>query len=344
MQVQIKEWGNSQGVRIPKELLREAGISLNEILDITASNGIIMLSKPFKHKTLEERAAEFDGRLNLDGEYDWGQQQFNGRSLAYAVATDEIQGYVQCEKLALLDLTVRGHKKISRLMLNDIINITDAVQGILIMMIIGGIYFELQTPGIGFPLAVAVAGAVLYFAPLYLEGFAASWELLVFVLGVILLLLEVFVIPGFGVAGVSGIVCMVGALVLAGVDDFSFDFLGDFAGTILRSLFVVVAASLLSLGLSFWLGARLLGSRRWAFALHAEQRPEDGFVGVDMTVGQEVDKQGYAVTDLRPGGKIRIDGELYDAVAEQGDYIPKNTPVKVVKYQAGQLYVVKTGK
>ena len=83
MQVQIKEWGNSQGVRIPKELLREAGISLNEILDITASNGIIMLSKPFKHKTLEERAAEFDGRLNLDGEYDWGQQQFNGRSLAY---------------------------------------------------------------------------------------------------------------------------------------------------------------------------------------------------------------------------------------------------------------------
>ncbi len=83
MQAKIKEWGNSQGIRIPKELLREAGISLNEILDITASNGIIMLSKPFKHKTLEERAAEFDGRLNLDGEYDWGQQQFNGRSLAY---------------------------------------------------------------------------------------------------------------------------------------------------------------------------------------------------------------------------------------------------------------------
>ncbi|MDE5639734.1 MAG: nodulation protein NfeD [Odoribacter sp.] len=218
------------------------------------------------------------------------------------------------------------------------------VQGILIMMIIGGIYFELQTPGIGFPLAVAVTGAVLYFAPLYLEGFAASWELVVFVLGVILLLLEIFVIPGFGVAGVSGIVCMVGALVLASVDDFSFDFLGDFVGTILRSLFVVIAASLFSLGLCFWLGAKMLGSRRWAFALHAEHRPEDGFVGVDMTIRKEVDKEGYAVTDLRPVGKIRIDGELYDAVAEQGDYISKNTPVRVVKYQAGQLYVVRTGE
>ena len=106
----------------------------------------------------------------------------------------------------------------------------------------------------------------------------------------------------------------------------------------------MVAASLVALGLSVWLGAKVLGARRWAFALHAEQRPEDGFVGVDMTVRRELDKEGYAVTDLRPGGKIRIDGELYDAVAEQGDYIPKNTSVRVVKYQTGQLYVVKTGE
>jgi len=54
-------------------------------------------------------------------------------------------------------------------------------QGIFIMLIIGGIYFELQTPGIGFPLVVAVLGAVLYFAPLYLEGVAQNWELLLFV-------------------------------------------------------------------------------------------------------------------------------------------------------------------
>ena len=62
MQVQIKEWGNSQGIRLPKEILKSAGIALNEILDITASNGVITLVKPFRHKTLEERAAEFDGK------------------------------------------------------------------------------------------------------------------------------------------------------------------------------------------------------------------------------------------------------------------------------------------
>ena len=72
MQTQVKAWGNSQGIRIPKEILQTAGISLEEILDITVTNGEITLAKAMKHKTLEERAAEYNGQLNLDGEYDWG--------------------------------------------------------------------------------------------------------------------------------------------------------------------------------------------------------------------------------------------------------------------------------
>lgn len=72
MQAQVKEWGNSQGIRIPKEVLKDAGISMNEMLDITVSDGVIILERSFRHKTLEERALEYGGRLNLDGEYDWG--------------------------------------------------------------------------------------------------------------------------------------------------------------------------------------------------------------------------------------------------------------------------------
>lgn len=73
MQTQVKEWGNSQGIRLPKEILKSAGIALNDILDVTVSNSSITLTKPFRHKTLEERAAEFDGNLLLDGEYDRGE-------------------------------------------------------------------------------------------------------------------------------------------------------------------------------------------------------------------------------------------------------------------------------
>ena len=73
MQAQVKEWGNSQGIRLSKEILKSAGIALDDVLDVTVSNGVITLMKPFRHKTLEERAAEFDGKLMLDGEYEWGE-------------------------------------------------------------------------------------------------------------------------------------------------------------------------------------------------------------------------------------------------------------------------------
>ncbi len=73
MQTQVKEWGNSQGIKLSKEILKSAGIALNEVLDVSVSDGVITLVKSFRHKTLEERAAEFDGKLMLDGEYDWGK-------------------------------------------------------------------------------------------------------------------------------------------------------------------------------------------------------------------------------------------------------------------------------
>lgn len=219
--------------------------------------------------------------------------------------------------------------------------INPILQGLLIMVIVGGIYFELQTPGIGFPLAAALIACLLYFAPLFLEGFASYWEIIAFIVGVVLLLLEIFVIPGFGVAGVSGITLIVGALVFAGIDKVSFEFLGDFVLVIVRSLFLVVSSSLIALGLSMWIGSKLLCSRRWAFALHAEQKAEDGYVGVDLSIQEVVGKSGQTMTDLRPAGKVMIGQEIYDAVSLFGDYIPKNIPVRVKKFQAGQVYVVK---
>lgn len=225
--------------------------------------------------------------------------------------------------------------KIIRFLINPLI------QGLLIMLIVGGIYFELQTPGIGFPLMAALTGCLLYFAPLYLEGLAGNWEIIAFILGVVLLLLEIFVIPGFGVAGVSGIVLIVGALVFAGIDHVSFEFPGDFIQTAVRSLFLVISSSIVAFFISMWLGSKLLGSRRWAFALHAEQRPEDGYVGVDMDIRREVGKNGVAVTDLRPAGKVEVEGDIYDAVSLWGDYIVKGTSVCVKKYQSGQIYVEK---
>lgn len=251
---------------------------------------------------------------------------------------EEVLKQGKVESYTLLSYTPTGLDKVIGFLISPLI------QGLLVMVIIGGIYFELQTPGIGFPLAAAIVACILYFAPLYLEGFANTWEIIAFVFGVLLLLLEIFVIPGFGVAGIAGITCIVGSLVFSAVDDIPSGFAGNFTEIILSSLFIVVSSSLFALGLSIWLGAKLLGSKRWAFALHAEQRPEEGYVSVDMSVRKELGKEGIAFTDLRPAGKIMIGQEVYDAVSETGEFIPKGTGVKVIKHQSGQLYVVGSGK
>jgi antitoxin MazE len=77
MEVQIKEWGNSQGIRLPKSVLQEAGIALGEKLTVEVEKGKIVLSRSFRHKTLEERIRESGCELSGIGELDWGEPQGN---------------------------------------------------------------------------------------------------------------------------------------------------------------------------------------------------------------------------------------------------------------------------
>jgi membrane-bound serine protease (ClpP class) len=132
------------------------------------------------------------------------------------------------------------------------------VSGILIMLIIGGIYFELQTPGIGFPLIVAIIAALLFFAPHYLGGLAAHWEILIFIIGLILLIVEIFVIPGFGVFGIVGISLMVLSLILAMIFNIKFNFELTSSSEILKTSVIVVTSLVFGFILSIWLGKKLI--------------------------------------------------------------------------------------
>lgn len=73
MVAQVKAWGNSQGIRLSKELLALADIQTNDYLDIELIDGTIVLKKTQKHRTLEERAKEFGGKLGPYEEFDWGE-------------------------------------------------------------------------------------------------------------------------------------------------------------------------------------------------------------------------------------------------------------------------------
>ena len=212
------------------------------------------------------------------------------------------------------------------------------VQAFLIMFIIGGIYFELQSPGLGFPTAAAITAAILYFAPLYLTGYAQNWEVLLFVLGLIFIVFEIFVVPGFGVPGILGIVFIFSALVLALVGNIRFNFEGLPPTELFRAVMIVLGGMGMGVGLIIYLSSRIgrPGFLNHA-ALHADQ---EGFVSVSMEPLTMVGKTGAAATVLRPSGRVVVDGEYYDAISLKG-FIEKGDEIVVKRFENFQLYVVK---
>lgn len=216
------------------------------------------------------------------------------------------------------------------------------LQSIFMMMIVGGIFVEIRTPGIGLPLLTAVIGALLYFAPAYLGHLAEYWEILLFVVGLILVGLEIFVIPGFGVAGISGIVLIVLSLALAMVDNTE---LWTWEGKlnlepILRPAGLVIISATAAIFGSVWLVKKLYATRSFDhIALRQEMKASDGFTGVvsglESLIGEEV----IVFTDMRPSGKVKTgDGRIHEAALKFGGYASKGESLRVVSAEQGRLY------
>ena len=211
------------------------------------------------------------------------------------------------------------------------------VRAILVMLILGGIYMEMHTPGLGFAAATAVVAAILYFLPMLVTGTMPAWVLICFIAGVVLIALEVFVVPGFGITGISGAtaigIAIVGAMMSSdSVSGFDIASLG-------RSLAVLFAGLILATGAVLYLTSSK-GPKcfRKHSELMTELRVSDGFVGVDMTPAKYIGCEAKTITDLRPAGKIEIDKDVFDAVST-GSFIAAGRTVKVVRYENAQLYV-----
>ncbi|MFO8235801.1 MAG: NfeD family protein [Bacteroidales bacterium] len=290
--------------------------------------------------------AMVDPRIEIDGVVDSGE--------ILTFTTDEAIENEYCEgKVSNInELLVVGNiedYKIERYEVTDLERIigflmSPALQSLLIMIIFGGLYFEIQTPGVGFPLMAALMAAALYFAPLYLEGIAANWEILIFILGLILIGIEIFAIPGFGVAGVTGILFALAGLVMSMVDNVVFDhqlYLEQAVKEVLKSFLIVSGSMLVSLVLSIYFSKKILTSPNFSrLVLDSVQNKNEGYIGVDSSYSSMVGKEGIAFTVLRPGGKVEIEGDVYDAISELG-FIDKGEKVKVISYGTSQLHVAK---
>ena len=208
-------------------------------------------------------------------------------------------------------------------------------QSILIMLIIGGIYFELQTPGIGFPSAAALIAAILYFSPLYIEGLAANWEILVFIIGLALVAIEIFVIPGTGIAGISGTLLIITGLTLAMINNINFNFELVEGPEIGRAIIVVLIGITVGFGSILWLSSRI-GAKGMLQKVALVADLEDATSSPVLT--NLIGKEGIAATVLRPSGRVIIDDTDYDGVSLSG-FIEKGAKVTVVNFENAQVYV-----
>lgn len=213
------------------------------------------------------------------------------------------------------------------------------ISGLLILVIIGGIYFELQTPGVGFPLFAAIIALVLYLVPYYLNGLAAYWEILALFIGVLLIIAEVFFIPGFGIAGVSGITLTIVSLVLIMLnnDFFNFEFVP--LGDIIVATFATLGGLVGGVVLLFVGGARLTQTKAFQrIALTDTQEVSKGYTVNNLK--DLMGKQGTTQTVLRPSGKVLINGEVYDAFT-RGDFVEKGETIEVIGTEGVTLRVKK---
>jgi membrane-bound serine protease (ClpP class) len=212
------------------------------------------------------------------------------------------------------------------------------ISGILILVIIGGIYFELQTPGVGFPLFAAITALILYLVPYYLNGLAEYWEIITLFIGIVLLIAEIFIIPGFGVAGILGITLTITSLILIMLnnDFFNFEFVP--LGDIVVASFAAIGGITGGMLLLFFGGAKLTNTKAFQrIALMDTQQKSQGY-SVNSDAASMIGKKGTAFTILRPSGKIMIDDQVYDAFT-RGEFVEKGQPIEVISTEGVTLKV-----
>ena len=224
----------------------------------------------------------------------------------------------------------------------DIISffLNPVVSSVLILLILGGLYFEMQTPGIGFPIIASITALVLYLVPYYLNGVAENWEIILFFIGIIFIALEVFVIPGFGIFGIIGLFTSLSSLILIMLNNDMFDFTFVLSRDLIASS-LSVFISVFSFGLLVLFGGiKLTDSEAFKkIALGETQEISKGYISKKYS-DKLLNMKGKSFTVLRPSGKVIIDEKIYDA-STSGEYIEKNKNIIVTNNEGSSLKVKK---
>ncbi|MEK7449892.1 MAG: NfeD family protein [Planctomycetota bacterium] len=217
------------------------------------------------------------------------------------------------------------------------------VAAILMMVGMLAVGISLYAPGFGVPEGLAITCFLIIFFGNYLVGLAEAIEIVLFILGILLLTVELFVLPGFGVAGIGGIILILVSLVLS-MQNFTLPDpqIAPWQVEILQKNVLIVAGSFFAALVTFLLLLKFLPNTPFLsrLVLRTEEQTQSGFT---ITLPEQetfIGQKGTALTTLRPSGKIKIGEKLLDAVAD-GEFVEKNETVEVIRTEGTHLVVTK---
>jgi len=202
-----------------------------------------------------------------------------------------------------------------------------------------GLFFEIKTPGWGVGGTISVIFLALFFWGHYIAGLADIMDIVLFLVGIILLLTELFITPGFGFVGAGGLLCILAGIYLALVKQplpkFSWEF------NLLDTALYTIGGAILTSGIIFVLFLRSLSKNKGLlsnFALSASEKQKEGFNVSSAEMRTLVGKRGIVHTKLRPVGKAMIDDKLWSVMTD-GDFIEEGAEIVVEKVEGNRILV-----
>lgn len=269
-----------------------------------------------------------------------GRREMEALGFTRATVDDdtELLAFFGAVRLSRLDMS--WSEKLARFMTHPL------VRGVLIVILLLAVFLEMVSPGLVAPGTVALLALGALLAPPMIVGMAGWWELVAILAGFALLAAEVFVLPGFGVCGVLGLVSLFVGLVGTFIPDG-----GGPVGTakddglLLGASTVLLSVITAAVGMYFI--GRHIGSipmlNRLVLDVSREEAADSAgslltLMASQHASGPAVGESGVTVTPLRPSGRAEIAGEIHDVVSGLG-YVEPNTPVRVVQLDGFRVVV-----
>lgn len=240
----------------------------------------------------------------------------------------EVLEWLGLQDARVVDLRVSWSEKLVRFLTDPVVSSLLMTLGFL------GLLFELQSPGWGIPGSIGIVCLSLFFGASLLTDLAEFTELLIILIGVALVLIEIFLIPGFGLVGILGGIAILSGffMILLPAHPLYLDYRNA-----LRGLAIGIVGGLVGL---FFMGRVLTRTKFWQkITLPISERSSEGYstsIGLEKLAGA----RGVAVSDLRPSGWVTVDEKKMFVVSE-GEFVSQGESVRILTVDGNRVVVRK---